>query len=70
LDVINNPKLMWLNCSRNLIVSLDLTSNTELNMLEIEDMPSLNSVCVAETPNLGINAEGSPNVVLSSDCSD
>ena len=49
---------MWLNCSRNLIVSLDLTGNTVLDMLEIEGMPSLISVCVAQTLNLGINFEG------------
>jgi hypothetical protein len=68
LDVSNSPNLAWLECSGNLLVGLDLTNNTELDDLRIMNMPSLNSVCVFKIPHL-LYTEGSPNVNISTDCS-
>jgi hypothetical protein len=83
LDLSHNTALGVLNCGANLFTSLDLTKNTGLVDLSdlspynirlfINDMPSLNKVCVWVMPfppeGLSIDASGSPNVYFSTDCS-
>ena len=83
LDLSHNTALGVLNCGANLFTSLDLTKNTGLIDLSnlspynirlfINDMPSLNKVCVWVMPfpptGLTIDTSGSPNVYFSTDCS-
>jgi Leucine-rich repeat (LRR) protein len=79
LDVTKNPGLQTLSCGANLLTSLDISHNAALKnsypltSLFINDMPTLNKVCVWETTfppvDMSIDATGSPNVIFSTDCS-
>jgi Leucine-rich repeat (LRR) protein len=72
LYVSNNTALFSLACGGNQLTSLDVSNNTLLQVLYIEDMPTLNHVCVWSIPfpPAGINVyrEGSPNVYFTNEC--
>ncbi len=80
LDVSNNPLLEELWCGDNLITNLDISINTaigsvesELDALDISNMPTLYEVCVwimpFPPPGLTINTSSSPNVSFTTECS-
>jgi hypothetical protein len=50
LDVSNNPNIEWLQCGGNQITTLNVSNNRALRVLEINDMPTLNKVCVWTVP--------------------
>jgi len=72
-----------LNCSENFLTTLDISKNTSLGLglgsvylycyLEIEDMPTLEEVCVWRLPfppeGLRIDTTGSPNIYFTTECS-
>jgi hypothetical protein len=72
LDVSNNISLKVLQCSDNQLTSLDVSNNTSLKGLLIENMPSLNKVCVWIMPfppeGVSVHSNGSPNVYFTTDC--
>jgi len=51
---------------------LDVSNNTALNWLNLNDMPSLNKVCVWEMPfppdEVDVDVTNSPNVLFTTDC--
>jgi hypothetical protein len=52
--------------------NLDVSNNTALNWLNLNDMPSLNKVCVWEMPfppdEVYAEMTNSPNVFFTTDC--
>jgi Leucine-rich repeat (LRR) protein len=72
LDVSNNIALLELICYFNPLTTLDVSNNTALRRLHLEDMPSLNKVCVWELPfppeGVYLDKTGSPNVYFTTDC--
>jgi len=72
LDVSNNPNLKELRCGHNYLTYLDITNNNKLEFLKVDEMPSLHTVCVWETPfppaEVRVNSEGSPNVYFTTVC--
>ena len=81
LDVSNQPVLERLLCGGNQLTALDISNNTSLVptvvlydcYLGIENMPTLEQVCVWTIPfppdNLTVCADGSPNVYFTTGCS-
>jgi hypothetical protein len=84
LDVSNNISLEQLDCSQNLLTQLNISKNIQLGIwtnwwemensdLNISQMPTLGEVCVWDLPfppeSLEVNAEGSPNVYYTTECS-
>jgi hypothetical protein len=65
--------LAFLGCSYNQIDRLDLSMNSSLATLNIEQMPSLTEVCVWTTPfppdGFVLRDAGSPNVFFTTECS-
>jgi hypothetical protein len=82
LDVTSNINLIYIWCGGNQLTTLDISNNTSLGIgagyyscyLKIENMPSLEQVCVWTLPfppeDLWICAEGSPNVYFTTECSE
>ena len=72
LDVSENKALKKLRCIENFLTSLDVSKNTALSILLLNDMPSLNKVCVWEMPfppaGVTVDSTGSPNVYFTTDC--
>ena len=59
-----------LNCGYNQLTTLDLTSNSKINRLAIDHMPSLTKVCVWVMPfPVSAYTDGSPNFYFTTDCS-
>jgi hypothetical protein len=57
------------------LTSLDLSKNTSLGVLEIDDMPTLHQVCVWEVPfpppgnnYLDVYISGCPNIYFTTEC--
>jgi Leucine-rich repeat (LRR) protein len=73
LDVSNNLYLRSLCCNGNQLASLDISANKSIYTLSINEMPSLNQVCVWTNPfppeNVKVDMEGSPNVNFTTNCS-
>lgn len=73
LNVTANPMLEQLICYQNLLTVLDISSNTGLEYLVISDMPSLQTVCVwgnsLPPATLKVIKYGSPNVIITNNCS-
>ena len=59
-------------CSGNQLTSLDVSYNTALGLMLLSDMPSLNQVCVWETPfppdGVDVDTTNSSNVYFTTDC--
>lgn len=78
LDVSSCIALMWMFCSNNKLITLDISCNTSLGLvlgshaLTLDKMPTLHEVCVWTKPfppdYLGINITGSPNVYFTTEC--
>ena len=72
LDVSNNTALGGLNLSNNQLISLDISNNIDLRGVQLNDMPSINEVCVWEMPfppdGVDVDVTNSPNVVFTTDC--
>jgi hypothetical protein len=63
--------LRTLNCGTNLLTGLNISKNTKLKNLAIDNMPSLTKVCVWKIP-LPLDSYynvNSPNIYWSLDCS-
>jgi hypothetical protein len=62
-----------LYCCSNQITTLDVSNNTELEILELRYMHTLNEVCVWTMPfppeRVEVDTIGSPNVYFTSECS-
>lgn len=73
LDISNNNALVDLMCGINQLTSLDLSNNTSLSYIELNDMPSLEQVCVWTLPfppeGFEVDTTGSPNVYFTTECS-
>ncbi len=74
LDISNNTALrIELSCGSNQLTSLDVSNNTALGFIGIQDMPSINEVCVWEMPfppdGVRVFTTDSPNVYFTTDCS-
>jgi Leucine-rich repeat (LRR) protein len=73
LDVTKNSVLSTLYCGNNVLTVLNISENTSLNTLFINDMPSLNKVCVWGLPfppvSFTLDTTNSLNVYFSTDCS-
>ncbi|MGW8315918.1 MAG: T9SS type A sorting domain-containing protein, partial [Bacteroidales bacterium] len=78
LDLSNNSLLKVLECGNNPLLSLDVSANSELYYLKINDMPELEQVCVYSDPlpwmccdmMTGIDTTGSPNVFINTECTE
>ncbi len=72
LDVSNNTALTFLACGFNQLTSLDVSNNTALEFIRLSDMPSINEVCVWETPfppdGVEVDVTNSRNVFFTTDC--
>ena len=72
LDVSNCTALQELWLRGNQLTSLDVSNNTALNVIRINQMPSLNKVCVWEMPfppdGVHVDTTNSPNVYFTADC--
>lgn len=72
LDVSNNTILNLLECGGNLLSYLDISNNTALINLIINDLPTLEQVCVWVLPfppdKVNLDTTNSPNVVFTNDC--
>ena len=68
LDVSNNTALTWLSLSNNQLTGLDVSNNTVLEIISLNDMPSINQVCVWVMPfppdGVDVHTTNSPNVLL------
>ena len=57
----------------NQLSTLDVSHNAALTLLRLNEMPSLNKVCVWEMPfppeGVEVDTTGSPNVHFTTDCS-
>ena len=83
LDVSGLLNLYILNCGNNQLNSLDISENTSLGQvpwiddhscyLNIEDMPTLEEVCVWTLPfppeEFKLCMDGSPNAYFTTECS-
>jgi len=56
----------------NQLTSLDISNSTALDFIGLNDMPSINEVCVWEMPfppdGVGVDVTNSPNVFFTTDC--
>lgn len=72
IDLSGCPTLRKLGLSTNILSSLNISRNTLIATLNLSDMPTLEAVCVWETPfppeGVNVNTEGSPNVNYSTNC--
>ncbi len=72
LDISNNIALVTLSCSETQLTGLNIFNNTALEQVYLSDMPTLNTVCVWETPfppgGVSIDTTNSPNVNFTTDC--
>lgn len=72
VDLSGCPALKILGLSANELTSLDISRNTLISTLNLSDMPTLETVCVWETPfppvGVNLNTEGSLNVNYSTNC--
>ena len=72
LDVSQNPHLIRLELTNNHLTELDVSNNTDLEYIWLNDMPSINEVCVWEMPfppdGVGVDTRNSPNVYFTTDC--
>jgi len=75
LDVSNNTALIHLECGGNPLTTLDISKNIALELLGLQDMPTLHIVCVWETPfppfgiRITVWSSYSPNIYFTTDCS-
>jgi len=73
LDVSYNTVLIGLFCSSNQLTRLDISKNSKLDWLWIDNMPTLHEVCVWTLPfppsGFHLKVNGSPNVYFTMDCS-
>jgi len=73
LNISSNPSLTSLECGENQLTSLDISNNSSLELIGIEEMPSLKKVCVWEVPfppaGVTLSMNNSPNVYFTTDCS-
>ena len=73
LDVSNNTALIRLECSFCELTTLNISNNTALTFIYLNDMPSLNKVCVWEMPfppdGVDVETTNSPNVYFTTECS-
>ena len=64
--------LETLFCSDNQLLTVDLSTNSELNWLWIDDIPILHEVCVWTLPfpptGFHLKVNGSPNAYFTTDC--
>jgi hypothetical protein len=72
LDLDNNTALVKMVCCGNRLSCLDISKNTELKIIGIDNMPSLGEVCVWTLPfpttDIYILMGFSPNVVFTTLC--
>jgi len=72
IDLSGCPSVRSLGLGTNMFTFLDISQNTLIASLNLSDMPTLETVCVWETPfppeGLNVNAEGSPNVRYATNC--
>jgi hypothetical protein len=73
LNISNNEALTILHCFSNQLTSLDISNNTSLTVIRLQDMPSLNEVCVWEVPfppaGVEVDMASSPNITFTTECS-
>lgn len=71
LDVSNDTSLNMLNCMNNELTNLNLTTCPSLTYIQLNDMPSLQQVCVWITPfppeGVTLKKTSSPNITFK-DC--
>jgi len=72
-SVSNNAALEGLYLSDNQLTNLDVSNNIALRYIILNDMPSLNEVCVWEMPfppdEVYVEMTNSPNLYFTTDCS-
>jgi len=72
LDVSNNTALIGLDLLNNQFASLDISNNSALKFIGLNDMPSINEVCVWEMPfppdGVEVDVTNSLNVYFTTDC--
>lgn len=73
LDLTNNNALLTLICGKNELTDLNISQNTSLENLFINDMSSINKVCVWGLPfpplGLALDSINSPIVYFTTNCS-
>jgi len=73
LDISKNSALDLLLCESNQLTSLDISKNTSLTDIYLDDMPTLNEVCVWTTPfppdGVWVRSGNSPNINFTTECS-
>jgi Leucine-rich repeat (LRR) protein len=74
LDVSNNTALGELWCGSNLLTSFEVSANNGIKLLFINNMPTLNEVCVWTMPfppeGVAVITDSSPNVYFTTECSE
>jgi len=68
LDVSNNVALKSLLCGGNQLPGLDVSNNPLLEMLRVDEMPSLYQVCTSTEQSFMFIHNGSPNAYVTNDC--
>lgn len=72
LDVSNNPDLVILNCQNTNLEYLDISKNISLHYVYINQITTLQKVCVWEMPfppaGVYIDTTNSPNLYFTTDC--
>jgi len=72
IHLSNCPDLKYLYCDSIQLTGIDVSSNKDLYHLDLTYMPSLQEVCVWETPfppeGLYLDTTGSPNVYFTTEC--
>jgi len=63
---------LW--CGSNLLTSFEISANNGIELLFINNMPTLNEVCVWTMPfppeGVAVITDGSPNVYFTTECSE